>query len=436
MKRKLINEKSQTTERLIRRIFNRIFLLLTVVNILAIVSYNVIQISQAESAGIMSGMVSQETKNVDNMTFQTISNFEEQTDFIRIVEADGKEVMSAGTAQFLTADSFRLGKLMISKNGVFDYVYLKESGITYELWLSINSILQNAAIMIGVIVGIMLLTYLVGLWLIRHYSRKLSAPIEKLATDVENGAAELDVPENPSEIHELAINFNALIARLNQKIKQEEQFVSDASHELRTPVTAIRGHVSLLKRRWHEHPEIVDDSLDYLDIQADRLRCLTEELLTLSRNEQKEAKKEEVILQELIEEVVKRLSSTLPQKIELEGQRLATVVSDRFALQEILTILLENAGNYSAAETVISVKFDAQEIQISDQGIGIPDEEKSRIFDRFYRVDKSRGGTTGTGLGLAIAEQYAYKNQLKLFVTDNLPQGAIFHIKFFRDEFK
>ncbi len=64
--------------------------------------------------------------------------------------------------------------------------------------------------------------------------------------------------KNPLEVHQLSQSFNRLLNRLNQKIENEQQFVSDASHELRTPVAAIRGHVNLLKRRWHEHPEIVD----------------------------------------------------------------------------------------------------------------------------------------------------------------------------------
>lgn len=276
----------------------------------------------------------------------------------------------------------------------------------------------------------MILTYLIALLLIRRYSRRLSEPIKTLAYEVQNNKSILLVPENPVEIHDLAINFNGLLEQLNDKFLQEQQFVSDASHELRTPITAIRGHVILLKKRWKEHPEIIEKSLNYLDDESNRLKILVTELLNLSRNEQKNLSIEQINLSNLIDELTNMLSESLTQSIHLEGKADVFVNSDIMAIREILTALVENAGKYSDENSEILIKFNHQGIEIIDEGLGIPDNEKTKIFDRFYRVDKSRSETEGLGIGLAIARQYAQKANLSLYVTDNQPKGSIFHVKF------
>lgn len=130
---------------------------------------------------------------------------------------------------------------------------------------------------------ITIVTYLIGLLLIRRYSRKLSQPIEQLAIEVNQNSTLLNIPDSPSEVKALAINFNGLITRLQEKVAQEQQFTSDVSHELMTPVMAIRGYISLIKRRGKEHPEIIEESLDYLDRESKRLKDLIEDLLMLAR---------------------------------------------------------------------------------------------------------------------------------------------------------
>ncbi|GBG97347.1 sensor histidine kinase [Lactococcus termiticola] len=423
--------KARTSEQLIRRIFRRIVLLMALLNIIAVVSYNIVLVGQSEAHGLMSAMQRYDENELENMEFKTLDGFDEQTNFIRITMPDGDRVTSRGTTEFLSKESFRIGQLMVSRAGVFDYVKMKKDGTTFEVWLSDAVLIRNGMVMLSIMIGIVLLTYFLGLILIRRYSKRLSQPITELASAVKNSDMDLLVPENPTEVRDLAINFNQLIHRLNMKIDQEAQFVSDASHELRTPVTAISGHVNLLKRRWHDHPEIVDESLDYLGAEADRLKTLIEALLSLSRNEQKDPKKEAVKLSDLVEMVNRRLSKVLKQELLIEGEEPgATVTTDPLALQEILTIFLENAGLYSADDDKIILKYNAKEIQVIDRGAGIPDEEKLKIFDRFYRVDKSRSETEGTGLGLAIAEQYAKKNGLRLLVTDNPEGGSVFHILF------
>lgn len=420
----------KTNEQLIRQIFNRIFLLLTLLNLIAVIGYNIVQINRSESRAIMNAMTSQEKNELSGMAFQTLTGFDEATSFIRITEANGEKLMSTGTSDFLASRTLNIGSLSMGSHGIFNHVKTEKSGVVYELWLSETAIFANFALMLSFAIVISALIYLIGLLLIRRSSRRLSAPIQKLAQEAKAGQERLALPENPAEVYELAQAFNGLLEQLNQKVAQESQFASDASHELRTPVTTIAGHASLLKRRWHEHPELVDESLSYIESESERLQGLIEALLSLSRNEQVERKLEEVKIPDFVKLLLKRLSASIPQEIRIEGQGKVMLNTDPLALQEILTALIENASRYSAKDTEIVLRYDEEEIQVIDQGIGIPDEEKSKIFNRFYRVDKSRGEIIGNGLGLAIAEQYAEKNQMRLNVSDNENQGSIFHLKF------
>ena len=292
--------------------------------------------------------------------------------------------------------------------------------------------MQNVFEMMAGIAIITIVTYLIGLLLIRRYSRKLSQPIEQLAIEVNQNSTLLNIPDSPAEVKALAINFNGLITRLQEKVAQEQQFTSDVSHELRTPVMAIRGYISLIKRRGKEHPEIIEESLDYLDRESKRLKDLIEDLLMLARqsSELSENEIEKFSLSDLVDDTVKRVQLTLQQHIYTLGAKELSIKSNSFAIQEILTIFLENAGRYSSNDSKIFVKFDEKEIQVIDEGIGIADEEKTKIFHRFYRVDKSRGEQPGTGLGLAIAQQYAIKNKIGLSVKNHHPKGTIFIMRF------
>lgn len=421
----------KTNEHLIRQIFNRIFLLLTLLNLIAVIGYNVAQINHSESSAIMNAMKSQEKNELSDMKYQTLTGFDEKTSFIRITDKSNKNtLMSSGTDAFLSSRTLNIGSLSLSKQGIFNHVKAEKSGMRYELWLSETAIFANFALMLGSAILISAVIYLIGLLLIRRSSRRLSVPIKKLAQEAHAGQHRLELPEQPAELYELADAFNGLLEQLNQKVEQESQFVSDASHELRTPVTTIAGHASLLKRRWHEHPELVDESLGYIESESERLQGLIEALLSLSRNEQLEPKMEELKIPDFINLLLKRLSASIPQKIELIGEGKVLLHTDPLALQEILTALIENASRYSSKDSKIILSYDDKEIQVIDQGIGIPDEEKYKIFNRFYRVDKSRGEIIGNGLGLAIAQQYAVKNHMKLYVTDNENQGTIFHLSY------
>ena len=242
------------------------------------------QISDRETSAIMTGM--NNVSNLSTMNFQDLNGFQEQKDFIRIRSQENQTIMSKGTENFLENRTFSFWKITISNGKLYDTVYKKDKGITYEIWLSLQDIFEEVGAVLASVFAILLLNYLIGLLLIRHYSKKTNGPIQKLAFEASQDSGLLEVPEAPVEVRELAINFNELVKSLQEKIESEKEFASNLSHELRTPVMAISGYISLLKRRREEHPEIVEKSLNYLEQESERLKKLIEDFITLSRKGQ------------------------------------------------------------------------------------------------------------------------------------------------------
>jgi len=157
-----------------------------------------------------------------------------------------------------------------------------------------------------------------------------------------------------------------------------------------------------------------------------------ESLLRVTRNERLQVTLKPVTISELVTQLVQDYQEQVPS-IQLTCQAGVTANADENSLKQMVLALLDNARKYSpeAALLTVNVKATDQQatIQIGDQGIGIPDDQKAKIFDRFYRVDAARSSKiSGTGLGLAIVSQLAALNQATVTVTDNVPQGSVFTI--------
>ena len=145
-----------------------------------------------------------------------------------------------------------------------------------------------------------------------------------------------------------------------------------------------------------------------------------------------EIKKERIKLKvNLLTKWISEIQLALRQKINFDIQTDLFVSMDKMALYKIIIIFLENAGKYSPSNSEIKINITLEnhqvDFQVADEGIGVPEEEKDNIFERFYRIDKSRSSEIpGTGLGLAIAKEYAQLNDAKVFVSNNSPKGQLF----------
>ena len=248
------------------------------------------------------------------------------------------------------------------------------------------------------------------------------------------------------ELVDMGHTFNAMIDLLESNYEKQQQFVSNASHELKTPLTIIESYANLLKRRGAEHPELLEESVDAIHSEAIRMKELTEQLLMLaSPKEQWKLEMQVIDLEELSREAARAFSKAYHREVVVvqhpfrtsdEGQfvaddgagarveqtGLANQVggkleeqpifgyTDERKLRQLLFIFLDNARKYSEESIVITVGLQGEKayIRVVDRGIGIPKKDLPRVFDRFYRVDEARNRKSGgSGLGLALAAQIA-----------------------------
>jgi len=212
------------------------------------------------------------------------------------------------------------------------------------------------------------------------------------------------------------------------------QFVANVSHELKTPLTSIKGFAETLK--------YVDDNntrnkfLDIIDKEAERLTTLINDILILSNIENSnKMKEEEFNPSEVIEDVINMFVNNFNNKevkISFDDKGTKTLIGDRDKFYQMMLNLVENAIKYSNDSVKINIKTyenkDYAYVEVEDNGMGIPKEDVPRIFERFYRVDKSRA-KGGTGLGLAIVKHIAKMFNGEIYVDSILNKGTKFTIK-------
>lgn len=275
-------------------------------------------------------------------------------------------------------------------------------------------------------------------------ARQLMHPIRALTSTIrsvkEKGLTErVGNIQNGDELSSLAQLFNELMTQLESSFRQQKQFVEDASHELRTPITILEGHLSLLNRWGKSNPEVLEESLQASLQEIRRMKGLVQELLTLTRVESQlltEVSKP-IPLVPLIHETLDRFETLHPEfEFQTETKSIEDVLISisPLHLEQILLIVLDNAVKYSAIDKRIVIggirlKNDVQ-ITVQDHGIGIPEADLPYVFDRFYRVDKARNREiAGTGLGLSIANQSVrnYHGEMTIQSVEN--EGTIVSIK-------
>jgi len=248
----------------------------------------------------------------------------------------------------------------------------------------------------------------------------------------------MPVYRQKDEISDLTIIFNEMMDVIEQSFQQQKQFIEDASHELRTPVSVLEGHLSMLNRWGKNNKDILEESLEASTEEVTRLKKLIISLLDLSRLEQNRGESDltpervKLVLEHTIRDFT-MLYQDFTFQMKLDSLHLYKVSEQH--LQQIITILMDNAVKYSFQEKNIFLHTYETDhhfvLEISDQGIGIPKEDIDKVFDRFYRVDKARSREQGgTGLGLAIAKKIVelYKGTIR--IKSKVGQGTKVIVRF------
>ena len=253
---------------------------------------------------------------------------------------------------------------------------------------------------------------------VQKAGRSASQELENLTADLGKINAghldsRIDLPTTQKELRSLAEAINAMLDRVNQAYSDQTRFVSDASHELRTPIAVIQSYASLLSRWGKSDPDTLDESINAIRDEAQSMERLVEQLLFLARgdNESQPVRKERLELTQLAVEVLREEEMIHPDHDFLpqwEEDRPVTVTADPGLIKQLMRILLDNSVKYSPADSTIYLKVGSSggyaRVTVQDEGMGIAPEALPHVFERFYRTDRSRTRKTGgTGLGLSIA---------------------------------
>ncbi|WP_413290743.1 sensor histidine kinase [Bdellovibrio sp. HCB337] len=278
------------------------------------------------------------------------------------------------------------------------------------------------------------------------FSSRALAPVKSMISAAQGiDASELSqrvpVPSANDEIKKLSLTLNEMLARIHQAFQSQERFVADASHQLLTPLTIMKGEIEVMQK--HEfNQKDVDGFLKSSLQEIDTLTKIVKDMLLLARVDAGlgALSLEELHLDDMVLEAISRVEKVANAKNirlkfdildEAEGRK--TVRGDYDLLLNLLINVMENAIKYSPENEMISISLiwqkDISKVVVMDHGVGIPDEQLPYIFERFSRGSNAERNAKGFGLGLAIAQKIAILHHAKLYAANNTSKGAQFHFE-------
>lgn len=291
-----------------------------------------------------------------------------------------------------------------------------------------------------------ILLYLTGMLIIVRLSKKNIHRIAEKMKDIikrtkritinnlENERLNLEGTQN--ELREIAATINDMLDRLELSYETQKQFVSDASHELRTPISVVQGYVNMLDRWGAEDAEILEESVEAIKNEAQSMQELVEKLLFLSRHDKKTLKlhKKKFNAGDLLQEIFRESMITAKDRnIEALDMDSVILYGDAQTIKEAIRILYENAIKYTEPGDTIYMGCEQENehciITIADTGMGMDEQDMDNIFQRFYRSDHVRNNKiSGHGLGLSIAKLIVLKHAGTIQVKSQYTRGTCFRI--------
>ena len=270
------------------------------------------------------------------------------------------------------------------------------------------------ALLILIIITAVIASIISGLTLSKRFLSTIHSFTKEMKEIQEEGIDKRLHVNGDDELAQLGNAFNELMDQVESTMKLQSQFVSDASHELKTPLAIIKGNLDMLQRWGKDDPDILMQSLQNSSEEADRLTALCEELLSFKKIDMDEWN-EAIDVSNVLQTTIEEYKNVYPDiKIELaeDDKKLAIIRTEH--LKQLCHIFIDNAIKYAKDEKAnITIRYHNYSLSIRDEGIGIAEEHLEHIFDRFYKVEESRSDDKKSfGLGLAIAkricEQYGF----------------------------
>ncbi|MBA3782120.1 MAG: HAMP domain-containing protein [Nocardioides sp.] len=302
-----------------------------------------------------------------------------------------------------------------------------DGAVTVVVGTSAESVAETTRTLRGaLLVGVPILVLLLAAAIWAFVGRALGR-IDKITTAVAGiGESELDrrvpVPAADDEVRRLAETMNTMLARLEAASARQRDFVADASHDLQSPLAALRAQLEIA-RAHPERPEMAGFAADLL-VSTSEMEQLVGDLLYLAVEDG--VRRPAVVLLDLddvvLEEAV-RVRPDSPVHIDTGGVSAAPVRGDPAALRRLVRNLLDNAVRHAVARVTLTLAGGVDEVvlDVVDDGPGVATVDRDRVFDRFYRADPARPGHAGSGLGLAIAAEIAQRHGGRLTLEDDAP---------------
>lgn len=307
----------------------------------------------------------------------------------------------------------------------------------------VKPILKYIAVLAGFLFLISLVFFVLLPALGFRLSKNMLLPIKKMTQDAKeisllNLDKRLDVSKSQDELKDLSLTFNEMLDRLQNSYEKQYQFISDASHELRTPISVIQGYANLLTRWGKDDKKILDESVEAIKNEAESMKDLIEKLLFIARSESKHQNIEKSMfnVNELLNEIVKEYKVFDTSHIfQVDADPTLSLNADRKLIKQLIRIFMDNSVKYTQDNGTISLSSNEEKNKlffiIKDNGIGINEKDLPKIFDRFYRADTSRDKKSGgSGLGLSIAKVIMDLHDAKVKVFSKPGEGTEIQIIF------
>ena len=371
---------------------------------------------------------------------------------IRLTDTAGKSLVSVGDAPFKELGSpANVSKILTTESSerhlVLQNVKVTNTNGSLQSFLQVCYDMHSEYRFIKLLFVRMAFADFLGLLISIFVGRIISArtlkPIDNLtqtALEISSGDLKnrVSVSEANDELSRLATTFNQMIEKLQNAFEKQTCFVSDASHELRTPIAVIQGYADMIMRWGKNDPEVLQEAVTAIYKETNDMASLVEKLLFLAKgdNNRFQLEKTSFDLRTLLEEVVGESRLVSPQhSFACEVQGAPLLQADRKLVKQALRALLDNSIKYTPQGGRICVtgcqEANSILLKVKDTGQGIAPEELPKLFDRFYRADKGRSKETGgSGLGLSIVKLIVETHGGTIWAESQLGHGMTVILRF------
>ncbi len=358
---------------------------------------------------------------------------------IVFAEMGGVEVFEELPDDFFIDESFNAE--LIVQDDFMDFIEFEESAIVasapdgasyqvvgYTPMRIVERSVDQVSSVLWVVIPLVAALFAALTWVLTNRMLKPVSEMTDRANQIRSETLHqrLVEPGTGDEIDQLAVTLNSMLDRLDVSARLQEQFVSDASHELKSPLTVMIGEAELAQNS-QDHKKL-SEANDRIVRQGRKLAGLVDDLLALARSGELAMRYGDVDLDNIIQEQIAAQS----YPIDASGVHPVRAVGDVGALSRLIRNLVENAVRHatSSVQVLCQLHDGYAVVHVDDDGAGVPVEERDRIFERFSRLDEARtAGTGGSGLGLAISKAIVESHRGTLTVKDSPGGGARFTVK-------